>query len=367
MIPFLDLKSINNRYRSQLLEAVAKVIDSGSYIKGREVEEFEREFAAYCGTKRAVGVANGLDALRLILRAYIEQGVMNEGDEIIVPANTYIATILAVTENRLVPVLVEPALGTFNIDIDRIEEKLTNRTKAILIVHLYGRIAYAPRLKNLAQKHGLKIIEDAAQSHGAAFEGKRSGSLGDAAGFSFYPGKNLGALGDAGAVTTNDAQLAELVSALGNYGSREKYCNLYKGLNSRLDELQAAVLRVKLPYLDEENERRREIARVYLDGIRNPLIYLPQWNRGTSHVWHLFIVRCAKRDRLAAHLKEEGIGTLIHYPIPPHQQKAYAEWNANSYPVTEEIHQTVLSLPLDISMDDEDVARIVEACNRFQF
>ncbi len=366
MIPFLSLQRINAVYRDELLEAVARVVDSGWYILGEEGRLFETRFSAYCGVKHTIGVANGFDALRLILRGYMELGRLHEGDEVIVPANTYIATILAVSENRLVPVPVEPRIGTYNIDADRIEEGITSRTRAILVVHLYGRIGYCRKLQEVADRHGLLVIEDSAQSHGAAFEGKKAGSLGDASGFSFYPSKNLGALGDAGAVTTDDDALAEVVRTLANYGSQRKYENLYKGCNSRLDEIQAAILSVKLKYLDAENGRRRAVARAYKEGIGNRRIILPADSNPESHVWHLFVVRTGDRDAFVAHLQNRGIGTNIHYPIPPHLQRAYAEWGNRSYPITEEIHRTIVSLPLDICMTDEAITEVIDACNDYR-
>ena len=366
MIPFLSLQRINAAYRGELLEALARVVDSGWYILGEEGQRFEAQFAAYCGVKHAIGVANGLDALKLILRGYMELGRLREGDEVIVPANTYIATILAVSENRLVPVPVEPQIGTYNIDPDRIEEMVTPRTRAIMVVHLYGRIGYSRKLKEVADRHGLLVIEDSAQSHGAAFEGRKSGNLGDASGFSFYPSKNLGALGDAGAVTTNDDALAGAVRTLANYGSQRKYENLFKGYNSRLDEIQAAILSVKLKYLDAENGRRRAIARAYREGIRNGRILLPADADPESHVWHLFTVRTEDRSGFLTSLAARGIGTNIHYPIPPHLQRAYAEWGSRSYPITEEIHRTIVSLPLDISMSDEEITEVIDACNDYQ-
>ena len=296
----------------------------------------------------------------------MELGRLREGDEVIVPANTYIATILAVSQNRLVPVPVEPCIRTYNIDADHIEKEITSRTRAILVVHLYGRIGYCRKLQEVADQHGLLVIEDSAQSHGAVFEGRKAGSLGNASGFSFYPSKNLGALGDAGAVTTDDDALAEVVRTLSNYGSCRKYENLYKGCNSRLDEVQAAILSVKLKYLDAENGRRRAVARAYKEGIRNRRIILPADSNPESHVWHLFVVRTKDREDFVAHLQTRGISTSIHYPIPPHRQRAYAEWNYRSYPITEEIHRTIVSLPLDISMTDEAIADIIAACNDYQ-
>lgn len=366
MIPFLDLKGLNTQYRAELIDACTKVIDSGWYIQGNECKEFENEFAQYCGTKYAIGVANGLDALILILRAYKEIGIMNDGDEIIVPSNTYIASILAISQNNLVPVLVEPDINNFLLNPDKIEEKITSKTKAILPVHLYGQTCEMDKINEIAKKYNLKVIEDSAQSHGAYYKDKRSGNLGDASGFSFYPGKNLGALGDGGAVTTNDQELALAIKALGNYGSHKKYENLYKGINSRLDEIQAAMLRVKLRYLDNEVEKRREIANYYLENIKNDNIILPTVRAQDNHVWHLFVIRTNKRDELQKYLADNGIQTLIHYPIPPHEQNAYTEWNTESYPISEQIHEEVLSLPISGVQSFIDTKRIMEICNDFK-
>lgn len=366
MISFLNLGNVNARHRDEIIAAMTRVLDSGWYILGNEVRTFEKGFADYCGVSHAVGVANGLDALTLIFKAYIELGIMSEGDEVIVPANTYIASILAVSANGLIPVPVEPAPETFNIDASKIEDKITAKTRAILVVHLYGQIGYSEELQNLANRHGLKVIEDSAQAHGAVIRGKRAGNLGDASGFSFYPGKNLGALGDGGVVTTNDAILAATIRTIGNYGSKAKYENLFKGVNSRLDELQAAILSAKLKYLDQDNQRRRDIARQYLDEISSPKLILPECQSPESHVWHLFVVRTDRRDAFQQHLKARGIGTVIHYPIPPHKQLAYCEWNDRNYPITEEIHRTVLSLPMDPSMSDDDVLAVITACNDYQ-
>ncbi|MDD5157865.1 DegT/DnrJ/EryC1/StrS aminotransferase family protein [Sulfurimonas sp.] len=371
MIPFLDLKGLNAQYKDKLIEACTRVIDSGWYIQGNECKEFENEFAEYCGTKHAIGVANGLDALILILRAYKELGVMKDGDEVIVPSNTYIASILAISQNNLVPVLVEPNIDTYLIDPIKIEEKITSKTKAILPVHLYGQTCDMDAINAIAKKYNLKVIEDSAQSHGAYYGEKRSGNLGDASGFSFYPGKNLGALGDGGVVTTNDDTLASTIRALANYGSHKKYENIYKGINSRLDEMQAAMLRVKLKYLDIEIEKRREIANYYMQNIKNEKIILPIQNSKlntqnySNHVWHLFVIRTEKREELQKYLLDNGIQTLIHYPIPPHKQNAYKEWNDVSYPVSEKIHEEVLSLPIGGAQSLEDTIKIVQAINGF--
>lgn len=365
MISFLNLGKINAEHREEISTAMMRVLDSGWYILGNETMLFERQFADYCGVSHVIGVANGLDALTLIFRAFIELGIMAEGDEVIVPANTYIASILAISENRLKPVFVEPNQTTCNIDITKIEDKITNKTKAILVVHLYGQVGYSDELQCLAKRYNLKIVEDSAQAHGAIYKGNRVGNLGDASGFSFYPGKNLGCLGDGGAVTTNDVQLAETIRALANYGSRIKYENLFKGVNSRLDELQAAILSVKLKYLDQENQKRRNIAGWYLNSINNTKFTLPYSTVPESHVWHLFVVRTETRDKFQEYLKEQGVGTVIHYPIPPHKQNAYAEWNSLQLPITEEIHRTVLSLPMDPSMLDDDVQAVIDACNSY--
>jgi dTDP-4-amino-4,6-dideoxygalactose transaminase len=366
MIKFLDLQKINAQYSDELKQAAAEVIDSGWYLLGERVRRFETNLAAYVGAKHAVGVANGLDALRLILKAYIEMGFMKEGDEVIVPANTFIASILAITDNRLKPVLVEPDINTYNLDISLIEQNITERTRAIMVVHLYGQVCWNEELEIIAQRHNLKIIEDNAQAIGAIWKGKKSGSLGDAAGFSFYPGKNLGALGDGGAVTTNDEQLAEIVRAMGNYGSKIKYVNDYQGLNSRLDEIQAAFLDIKLKYIDNENQRRREIAQFYCKNITNPDIILPNINNSSlAHVWHLFVIRHPKRDALQKYLSDHGIQTLIHYPIPPHKQQAYKELNTMSFPITEQIHREVLSLPISQILKDEEIGKVVSIINKY--
>ncbi len=361
MISFLDLKAVNMKRAAELENAFARVLESGWYIRGKEVEEFEKEFAGYCGAGHCVGVANGLDALSLILRAYKELGKLQDGDEVIVPANTYIATILSITANNLVPVLAEPDDRSFNLDAAGVREKLSARTKAVMPVHLYGQTADMAGINALAKEKGLLVIEDAAQAHGAEDNGKRAGALGHAAGFSFYPGKNLGALGDAGAVTTNDAELAAVVRALANYGSHKKYENVYQGVNSRLDEVQAALLRVKLKYLDDEILERRAAADFYLSRIANPGVVLPQVKDTQAHVWHLFVIRHKNRDALQKALAEKGIQTLIHYPVPPHKQRAYAAWNGLSLPVTERIHDQVLSLPLWPGMTEEQQSAVAQA------
>ena len=365
MIPFLDLKAINSNYRADLIDACTRVIDSGWYIGGNELAQFEQSFAQYCGTKHAIGVANGLDALILVLRAWKELGKLKEGDEVIVPANTYIASILAITENRMVPVLVEPDEQSYNICPSLIEAAITPKTRAILPVHLYGQLADMPAIMDIAQRHNLLVLEDSAQAHGASLDGKKAGNWGDASGFSFYPGKNLGALGDAGAVTTNDDELAQTLRALRNYGSHEKYKNLFQGVNSRLDEIQAAMLSVKLEHLDTEIAHRRKVAKAYFSGIKNPAIVLPV-PHDEAHVWHVFVIRCEQREALQKHLLDHGVQTLIHYPIPPHQQQAYKEWNMDSYPVSEMIHQQVMSLPIGPTVTDEQVKAVISAVNSFK-
>ena len=421
MIPFLDLKKINDSFEPEITNAIRRVLDSGWYLLGDEVKAFEYEYSLFTGTRHCIGVANGLDALRIILRAYVESGFMKEGDEVIVPANTFIASILAITENRLIPVLVEPDIHTYNLDISHVEKHITPRTRAIMVIHLYGQACWSQELEDIAERYDLKIIEDNAQAAGAMVAQsaerraqsktgitlRRTGSLGDAAGHSFYPGKNLAALGDGGAVTTNDDELADIVRSIANYGSKLKYQNIYKGLNSRLDEIQAAILRVKLPRLDADNQRRREVAQYYLENINHPDIILPG-NRNTehspltthhssltthhssltthhslltshlspltthhsplttSHVWHLFVIRTSNRDMLQKYLHDNGIQTGIHYPVPPHKQNAYKEWNHLSLPVTEKIHNEVLSLPMSQVMTDQEIIRVVEVSNCYK-
>lgn len=370
MIPFLDLKNINTQYRQELIDACTRVIDSGWYITGNELENFENKFANFCGTKYAIGVANGLDALILTLRAWKLMGKLKDGDEVIVPANTYIASILAITENNLTPILVEPDINTYNICPNNIKKAITPNTKAILAVHLYGQLADMLAIMQIANKHQLLVLEDSAQAHGASLNGKKAGAWGNASGFSFYPGKNLGALGDAGAITTNDDELATTLKALRNYGSHKKYENLYQGVNSRLDEMQSAMLSVKLNYLKEEASHRRKIANYYLNNIKNPNIILPLNNINaedySAHAWHLFVIRSKYRDELQKHLSDNGVQTLIHYPIPPHKQLCYQEWNDLSLPITEQIHQEVLSLPISPVMQMSDTKKVVEMCNDFK-
>lgn len=362
MIPFLDLKAINARYKDEIKARIDGVLDSGWYLLGEQNKKFESNFAAYCGARYCIGCANGLDALRLIIKAY----GFGKGDEIIAPANTYIASILAITDNGCSPVLVEPDLDTYNINPDLIEAKITDKTKAILVVHLYGQAVKMDKIWALAKKYNLKIIEDSAQAHGAYYNDKRVGSLGDASGFSFYPGKNLGALGDGGAVTTNDEALAQKIRALANYGSHKKYENIYQGLNSRLDEIQAAVLDVKLKYLDSDNAKRKEIAQYYLQNIKNPLISLPQTYSENSHVWHLFVVRVKDRARFQNYLNDNGIQTIIHYPIPPHKQECYKELNHLSFKITEQIHSEIISIPISPVMSDSQIQKVVEVINSYK-
>lgn len=365
MIKFLELQKVTAKYAEEIHEAVDRVIDYGWYLQGRENENFEANYANYIGSKYCIGCANGLDALIWIFRAYIELGVMQPGDEIIVPANTYIASILAITENGLKPILVEPDIHTYQIDDSLIEAAITPRTKAILIVHLYGQCAYTDRIGELCKKYNLKLVEDNAQAHGCKFNGRTTGSIGDAAGHSFYPGKNLGALGDGGAVTTDDEVLANEVRALANYGSAKKYVFKYCGRNSRLDEIQAAILYVKLKHLDEDIAIRKQVAKYYIDNITNPKIVTPIVNDWDAHVFHLFPIRCAERDRLQQYLTENGVQTVIHYPIPPHKQECYKEWNTMSLPVTEQIHNEELSLPMSPVLKMEEVQIVVELINRF--
>jgi dTDP-4-amino-4,6-dideoxygalactose transaminase len=366
MIKFLDLQKVTAKYADEIHEAVNRVVDSGWYLQGKENEKFEADYAAYIGTKYAIGCANGLDALIWIFRAYVEMGVMRPGDEVIVPANTYIASILAISENGLKPVLVEPSIETYQIDDSLIEAAITPRTKAILIVHLYGQCAYTERIGDLCKKYGLKLVEDNAQAHGCKFQGCHTGSLGDAAGHSFYPGKNLGAFGDAGAVTTNDEELAKVVRAVANYGSQRKYVFKYRGRNSRLDEIQAAVLDVKLKHLDDDVSLRKQVARKYIEGITNPAIVTPIVKDWDAHVFHIFTIRCAERDRLQQYLTEKGVQTIIHYPIPPHRQECYKEWNELSFPITEQIHREELSLPMSPVLTEEEVNTVIRVLNEFE-
>jgi dTDP-4-amino-4,6-dideoxygalactose transaminase len=366
-VPFLSLQAITQKYKGEIHEAVSRVLDSGWYLQGEENSSFEENYSKYTGTLYTIGVANGLDALIWILRAYIELGVMDPGDELIVPANTYIASILAITENGLTPVLVEPDINTYQIDDTKIEAAITPKTKALMIVHLYGQCAYTEKIGEICRKHNLKLIEDNSQAHGCLYHDRKTGSLGDAAGHSFYPGKNLGALGDGGAVTTGNRELAETVRSLANYGSREKYVFQYRGRNSRLDEIQAAVLNVKLKYLDGDNGLRKKAAKTYLENIKNPGITLPAVDDWTAHVFHVFPIRTKRRDAFQKYLSENGVQTLIHYPTPPHKQECYREWNNLSLPITEQIHREELSLPLSPVMTEGQIRYVIDIVNQWDF
>lgn len=367
MVKFLDIKAINHSFEPELSNVVKEVVESGWYLLGNQVKTFENEYNDFIGSDYCIGVGNGLDALRLIFKAYIEMGLMKEGDEILVPANTYIASILAITDNNLVPVFVEPNEVTYNIDASNLEEKITNRCKGIMIVHLYGQNAMNANIQQIVEKYNLKLVEDNAQASGAYFGDIRTGNLGDAAGHSFYPGKNLGALGDGGAVTTNDEELAKTIRAIANYGSNKKYVNIYQGLNSRLDEIQAAVLNLKLQRLDEDNQRRIEIAEFYNKNITNPKFVLPNstiiQNGKTNHVWHLYVVRTNERDEALKLLNKNDIQTLIHYPIPPHKQQAYSDLNHLTLPITERIHEEVLSLPISPVLSKKEINKVVTVIN----
>jgi dTDP-4-amino-4,6-dideoxygalactose transaminase len=365
MINFLDLQKINAQYEIELKEAANRVIDSGWYLMGKELETFEQSYATFCNVKFALGVANGLDALRLIFRGYIKLGVICKGDEVLVPANTYIASVLAITDNDLVPVFVEPNEQTYNLDSSLIEQVITPKTKAVLAVHLYGQNSIDQQMLDICRKHNLKLVEDGAQSHGALWNGKVSGGIGDAAGHSFYPGKNLGALGDAGAVTTNDKDLARTISALRNYGSEKKYENIYKGLNSRLDEIQAAFLNVKLKYIQDDINTRRKTAAYYLSNIKNKKIILPIVLEDQGHVWHLFVIRTKNRDKFQKYLLDKGVQTLIHYPIPIHHQKAYSAFKHLKLPITELVNKEIISLPLSPVNTSEELEQIVSLLNNY--
>lgn len=365
MIPFLNLHSLNQPFEAAFHEKMKQFLKEGWYILGKEVSAFEARFAAYCGTKYCIGVGNGLDALVLIFKGYIEIGKLQKGDEVIVPANTYIASILAVLQADLVPVLVEPKLESYSIDPHAIEAKITAKTKAILPVHLYGQLCEMEVINSIAKKHNLLLIEDAAQAHGATYNGTKAGNFGNAAGFSFYPGKNLGALGDAGVITTNDDALAEVLFSMRNYGSKVKYENERIGVNSRLDELQAAFLNIKLSHLDAENEFRRQLANRYFLEIKNDKIILPHWDGTANHVFHLFVVRTQYRSALQEYLKSQGIETMIHYPIPPHQQKALAHWNQLSLPITEKMHHEVLSIPMNSTLSEAEIQHIIATINQY--
>lgn len=362
MIKFLDLHKINERFRNEIDERITQVLDSGWYILGEQVRVFEKNFANFCGVKHCIGCANGLNALNLIIKGF----GFTDGDEIIVPANTYIASILAISQNGCKPILVEPDINTYNINPDLIEQKITDKTKAIMVVHLYGQAVEMEKIWDIAKRYNLKIIEDSAQSHGAIYKGKRAGNLGDASGFSFYPGKNLGCMGDGGCVTTSDDELAYRIRAIANYGSDYKYHHIFKGTNSRLDEIQAAVLDIKLKHLDEDNDRRREIAKFYRENIKNPNIILPQLKEEENHVWHIFAVRINDRDRLKKYLEGNGIETNIHYPTAPHKQECYKEWHHLSFPVSEKIHKEILSLPISPVLTNEEVTKIVKVINDYE-
>lgn len=361
MIKFLDLEKINNRFRTEIDARIKTILDKGWYLLGEEHEKFTKNFAEYCGTKYCLGVANGLDALNLIIKGY----GFSEGDEIIVPANTYIATILAITQNNCTPILVEPDINTYNINPDLIEEKITDKTKAIMVVHLYGQAVEMEKIWQIAKKYNLKVIEDSAQAHGAMYKNRKTGNLGDASAFSFYPGKNLGAMGNGGCITTNDEELYNKVKAIANYGSDRKYHHIYKGVNSRLDEIQAAVLDVKLKYLDEDNNKRKEIAKYYTENIKNSKIILPKTYDKDSHVYHVFAVRTENRDDFQKYLTENDIQTIIHYPTPPHKQEAYKEWNNLSLPITEEIHKTIISIPMSPVLTKEEVDKVIDVINKY--
>lgn len=362
MIKFLDLHKINERFREETDKRIKEVLDSGWYLLGKQNELFEKHFADFCGVKHCIGCGNGLEALNLIIKGY----GFGPNDEIIVPANTYIASILAITQNGCTPVLVEPDIKTYNINPDLIEEKITDKTKAIMVVHLYGQAVEMDKIWTLAKKYNLKIIEDSAQAHGAYYKTKRTGNLGDASGFSFYPGKNLGCMGDGGCVTTNDDKLARKIRAIRNYGSEQKYKNIYKGVNSRLDEIQAAILDVKLPYLNEDNKKRREIAKFYRENIKNPEIILPDTYDENAHVWHIFAIRTSDREKLQKYLMDNEIQTLIHYPTPPHKQECYKEWNNLNFPITEKIHKEILSLPMSPVLTKNEVKKVVEVLNEYR-
>lgn len=365
-VPFLSLKDITAKYADEINLAVNRVVSSGWYLQGMENAEFEKNYAHYIGVKHTIGVANGLDALALILRAYMELGVIKTGDEIIVPANTYIASIISITENGLKPVLVEPSLINFQIDPKEIEKNITAKTKAIMIVHLYGQCAYNEEIAQICKKYNLKLIEDNAQAHGCIYKGNKTGSLGDAAGHSFYPGKNLGAFGDAGAVTTDNEELAVTIRALANYGSTKKYVCKYIGRNSRLDEIQAAVLNVKLAHLNDDLKLRKEVAKKYINEIENPLIKLPNVFNWDEHVFHIFTVLCERRNDFQTYLNDNGIQTIVHYPIPPHKQECYKELNNFSYPITELIHDQELSLPMSPTLEDQEVQYVIDMVNRYK-
>lgn len=366
MIEFLNLYKINQRYEQEILSEIKEVLQSGRYIQGEKTRQFENNFASYCGVKHCIGVGNGLDALSLIFEAYKVLGILEEGDEVIVPSNTYIASVFSISRNKLKVVLAEPDEKTFNLDPEEVKKKITSKTRAIMPVHLYGQPADMNEILEIAAQFKLKVVEDAAQAHGARYFDKRTGSLSDAAGFSFYPAKNLGAFGDGGAITTNDDQLAETIRALGNHGSLKKYYSIYPGTNSRLDEVQAAILNVKLKYLDQDNSKRNQIALSYLKNIKNLFIQLPYVGEHRAHVWHLFVVRVKSRKHFQGYLSKNGIQTMIHYPVPPHKQDAYKEWNAMSLPLTERIHEEVISLPMSPVLSEEEIEKVIEIVNGYK-
>lgn len=365
-IKFLDLKKINSTYADELKKEAAEVIDSGWFLNGKKLETFENNLCDYIGSKYAIGVANGLDSLRLIFKAYLEMGIMKKGDEVIVPANTFIASIIAITENDLIPVFVEPDILTSNINIDLIRNKITEKTKAILIVHLYGRVCWSESLLKIGKQFNLKIVEDNAQAFGATYKGIKTGNLGDAAGFSFYPGKNLGALGDSGSITTNDIILAKTTRSLANYGSIKKYVHKYVGMNSRLDEIQAAFLSIKIRYIDAQNESRKKIANYYINNIKNTNIKLPDSSNKNENVWHLFVIRCKKRKKLIDYLEKNKVEVLIHYPIAPHKQECYSQFNNLNFEITEKLQNEILSLPISPVLTKNEVHRVVEIVNEFK-
>ncbi|MEZ8128748.1 DegT/DnrJ/EryC1/StrS family aminotransferase [Enterovibrio norvegicus] len=368
MINFLNLKKINSQYRDEIIESITRVIDSGWYILGNEVSQFEKEFAKYCDRKYCVGVANGLDALVLVLKAWKEMGRLKEGDEVILPANTFIASVLAVSESGLVPVFVEPSADSYNLDVNKIEKSITSKTKAILPVHLYGQLAEMYQIREIADRYSLLVLEDSAQAHGASSSQVKAGAFGDAAGFSFYPGKNLGALGDGGAIVTNDDELYEVLCSLRNYGSKTKYVNEYIGVNSRLDEIQASILRIKLNYIESDIERRREIATIYRTQINNPRVKINTLSLSQgeeSHVWHLFVVESEDREKFIKFLADNGVQAAIHYPIPPHKQKAYSKYNELSFPITEKIHDSIVSLPMDPTLTLSEIEHIISVVNKY--
>ena len=365
IIPFLDLGKISSLQKKGYMKGIKKVIESGNYILGNMVNQFEHKFAKYCGVEYAIGTGNGLDALTLIFRGYKEMRLFKAGDEILVPANTYIASILAVSECRLKPVFIEPNINTYNINEDLIEEKINSRTKAIMIVHLYGLIAYSEKIHKIAKKYNLIIIEDCSQASGGTYKGKKAGNLGHAAGFSFYPTKNLAAIGDAGAVTTNDYELARIIRSMRNYGNLKKDHTVLKGINSRLDEIQAAILLINLLNLDNDNNFRQKIAKTYINRINNTQLVLPNNVKEERHVWHLFVLRTKNRPNFRDYMTSCGIETLVHYPIPPHKQKAYIEMNSYKFPITENIHKTIVSIPLNLFLSDQNIEVIVDSCNSY--